>query len=355
MTYTEACKSLFTMVENAMFEYECECAILEEDANPAAGEKAKAILGKIWAGIKKLGEIMLNAIKAACKWVAAKIGDRGGAALVANQDFEIRKYTADVVAAGTLKEIQKCVDRISSYKLGTDDSETIEATFVALDDILKKTNSEMVTIKAGDKLKSSDHYLKILKKSYAYMNTANEKINGIEKAIGSSENKETDVENAKNIMEVLKLCKGFIDIINKDIHTIFVNSGSDARFGKNAKAELKIKGRGVQAESVEGDSISALRARCLIEAASILKEAADDAYVKVDPAQQKDVENIPEEKPVEAPEYPEDTSGGEGIPEDFLEDTKDLVDDDKKAMDLLTDDEDKSLTIEESVNLLLDL
>ena len=355
MTYTEACNSLFTMVENAMFEYECECAILEEDANPAAGEKAKAILGKIWAGIKKLGEIILNAIKAACKWVAAKIGDRGGAALVANQDFEITKYTANVIAAGNLKEIQKCTNEIANYKLGEDNNDDITKLFVELDDVLKEVKSDMVTIKAGDKLKSSDYYLKLLKKSYAYVNVINEKINGIEKSIASSENNDVDIENAKNVMSVLNIYKSFTDMLNKDIHTIFVNSGSDARFGKNAKAELKIKGRDVQAESVEGDSISALRARCLIEAASILKEAADDAYVKVDPAQQKDVENIPEERPVEAPEYPEDTSGGEGIPEDFLEDTKDLVDDDKKAMDLLTDDEDKSLTIEESVNLLLDL
>ena len=355
MTYTEACNSLFTMVENAMFEYECECAILEEDANPAAGEKAKAILGKIWAGIRKLGEIIINAIKAACKWVASKITDRSGAALVANQDFEITKYTSDVIAAGGSKEIQKCADEVANYKLGAIDNDTATATFVALDDMLKNAKSNMITIKAGDKLKSSDHYIKILKKSYAYINTVNGKINGIEKAINSAENKEMDIENAKNIMEILKLCKGFVDLINKDIHTIFVNAGSDVRFGKNAKAELKIKGRGVQTESVEGDSISALRARCLIEAASILKEAADDAYVKVDPAQQKAVEAIPEEKPAEAPEYPEETSGGEGIPEDFLEDTKDLVDDDKKAMDLLTDDEDKSLTIEESVNLLLDL
>lgn len=85
----------------------------------------------------------------------------------------------------------------------------------------------------------------------------------------------------------------------------------------------------------------------LLLRAAVMCESADEAneYVQKAEELQKAVEDIPEEKPDEAKEYPEDTSGGEGLREDHLEDTKGLVDDDKEAIDIMTVDED-SLTID---------
>ena len=81
---------------------------------------------------------------------------------------------------------------------------------------------------------------------------------------------------------------------------------------------------------------------------AILCENAEDAQVYIDKAEecQKAIDEIPEEKPEVDDEYPEDTSGGDEMPAEHLEAIKDLVDDDKKALELLTVDE-GSLTIDE--------
>lgn len=79
-----------------------------------------------------------------------------------------------------------------------------------------------------------------------------------------------------------------------------------------------------------------------------LCESADDAdkYIKMAESIQKEIEDIPEETPVADDEYPaEDVTGGEGKPDDYLEDIKDIVDGDSKAMELLTKDP-NTLTID---------
>lgn len=63
-----------------------------------------------------------------------------------------------------------------------------------------------------------------------------------------------------------------------------------------------------------------------------------DKYIKIATELQKEIDDIPEETPVKQDEYPEEVNGGEGKPEDYLEDIKDLVDGDEEAIKLLTQD-----------------
>ena len=81
--------------------------------------------------------------------------------------------------------------------------------------------------------------------------------------------------------------------------------------------------------------------------ASIMLEAADllkDDVVK-DNSEVKELSDIPEEKPVKQDEYDSDVNGGEGDNIDH-EEIKDLCDNDPEVIKLLTDDEDKSVTVD---------
>ena len=85
---------------------------------------------------------------------------------------------------------------------------------------------------------------------------------------------------------------------------------------------------------------------CLLNLASLCESVEEaDGYIQKAEELQKEIEDIPEEKPVENDEYPEETYGGEGKQEDHLEAIKDLIDGDSKAMELLTKDPD-TLTID---------
>lgn len=104
-------------------------------------------------------------------------------------------------------------------------------------------------------------------------------------------------------------------------------------------------------ESASYADLMKLKAELLMEAAEACETAA---HTMVDTVPQKDIEDIPEEKPTVDDEYPEDVSGGEGLREDHLEDTKGLVNDCDNAMDILTKDDD-SEAITEAIDLVFDL
>ena len=107
-----------------------------------------------------------------------------------------------------------------------------------------------------------------------------------------------------------------------------------------AKAAKKAAKRSRNDESVEYQSDDELRAYCLMEAARLLTES--------DELCQADIDDIPEERPIVDDEYPAEVSGGDGYREDHLEDIKDLVDGNQKALDILTSDDDSKI-IEESI------
>lgn len=80
---------------------------------------------------------------------------------------------------------------------------------------------------------------------------------------------------------------------------------------------------------------------------AVMAESAEEAecYIKKAEELQKNIDDIPEESPVANREYPEYVSGGCGERDDYLDDIKDLVDGDAKALDLLTKDP-NTLTID---------
>ena len=85
----------------------------------------------------------------------------------------------------------------------------------------------------------------------------------------------------------------------------------------------------------------------LLLAQATLCESAEEACVYITKAEQcqkaiEDIEAAPNE---EADDYNEDVNGGKVMPEDHLEDIKDLVDGSAEAVKILTVDED-SLTID---------
>ena len=95
------------------------------------------------------------------------------------------------------------------------------------------------------------------------------------------------------------------------------------------------------------------RAKALKEAIDLLYEKAvlcEDAaeaegYVQKAEELQKAIEDIPEEKPVKQDEYNTSTVGGDDEKPD-LDEIKDLCDNDPEVIKLLTDDEDKSVTVD---------
>ena len=80
---------------------------------------------------------------------------------------------------------------------------------------------------------------------------------------------------------------------------------------------------------------------------ALLCEDADEAegYIQKAEELQKAIEDIPEETPVKQDDYITDVVGGDDEKPD-LEEIKDLCDNDPDVIKLLTDDEDKSVTVD---------
>ena len=83
---------------------------------------------------------------------------------------------------------------------------------------------------------------------------------------------------------------------------------------------------------------------------AVLCEDAEEASAYVEKAEelQKAIEDIPEETPVKQDEYNTSVVGGDDEKPE-LEEIKDLCDNDPEVIKLLTDDEDKSVTVNESI------
>lgn len=145
-----------------------------------------------------------------------------------------------------------------------------------------------------------------------------------------------DAACAKSIEEVQEIIEKARDLNDKAIEKLEADGCKDVKDDKK-KAEADEKKADAIMESVE--NLLTLATLC---------ESADDAdkYIKIAESLQKEIEDIPEEAPVVDDEYPaEDVTGGEGKPDDYLEDIKDIVDGDTKAMELLTKDP-NTLTID---------
>ena len=151
------------------------------------------------------------------------------------------------------------------------------------------------------------------------------------------------IEDAQELIEKAK------DINEKALAKL--SDAVDKCEGKSSEKSSKDKDD--EEEDEEKEAVNEKKAEAITEAVdallncAVMAETAEEAdgYIKKAEELQKAIDDIPEETPVENKEYPEDTSGGQGCKDDCLEDIKDLLGGDTKAIDLLTKDP-NTLTID---------
>ena len=316
MTYAQHISELTSLVESAILNY--DYMVLTEAADDeTAMQKVKAAGNSIW-----------NTIVIAIKKLAAFIMN------VYNKTIAFIKKTGGHIELARDAEVPVVFNKLPKEHISAIKSAIVDGSFeapVAVDNIgkmLKKTE----TIKAGTKLNINDQG--------KFIDFCNKVLTDLNKKIDTLKNDESNSDKMSAANRLLKVINDITTEINKGL-TVVTSNQTEPK--KREVVDGKIK---VVEESADDFSNRELAAHCLIEAAQLLRESSD--------LPQDDIDEIPEEKPEVAPEYPETTSGGDELPEDHLEDTKELVNDDKEAMDILTKDEDSKI-ITEAINLIFDL
>lgn len=375
MTYLEAIDELSTLLESAILDYEysvlaesTDLVTTSSDEKPTLGDKAKGaatkvkiVLHKMWEFVKSLAKKIWDFIKRVATKDNAHApmtvsGEPGNKIKVAKAVVEPKAYANAVLK---LK-----AQMMSGAKVITEDD--INAVLVFVNDV--------VDVEAGKplpKLKDYQDASNVVSKAVDQLDHM-----PIHDAIGA----EGMTMVGKAATAISKTFSTFVSGVSKLVPLDRVN-GKQRENAIGQKSEMDEKNKNAlymnkrdgfgnstfqnaTGESVDSESIGYLakRAQLLEEAAEIYADIAkmtgetlvEDAHSEPVPEKQKDIEDIPEETPVVAKEYPEDTSGGEGKADDHLEDTKEVVDGDAKAMELLTKDE-QSKTITESIDLVFDL
>ena len=137
---------------------------------------------------------------------------------------------------------------------------------------------------------------------------------------------------------VMKEIRGFYKDIISGIRSLIINTDSIAKAERKAK---KAENNANNESAIPyGMSRNEYIASIMLEAADLLK----DDVVK-DSSEVKEFSDIPEETPVKQDEYETSVVGGDDEKPD-LEEIKDLCDNDPEVVKLLTDDEDKSVTVD---------
>ena len=130
-----------------------------------------------------------------------------------------------------------------------------------------------------------------------------------------------------------------------DVSDIYFNKQFKDNFSgkKGSELQQRITKRGERQKALK-EAVDLLYER------AVLCEDAEEASAYVEKAEelQKAIEDIPEETPVKQDEYNTSVVGGDDEKPE-LEEIKDLCDNDPEVIKLLTDDEDKSVTVNESI------
>ena len=330
MTYCEAIDTLCTMYENACLEYELDVITeaASEDGSQSDADKSKVmkfvntivnILKKFWGAVRSLF------LKISAKVKAVK------GTLVLSKDIQVCKAFVDL----DMTIFNEAAKVLSVTNMNKDDDFEFDKKV--------QEGSRKTELKAGTKI-NADRLLNYVDRVTKLADKVNNSIQNpnIEFANVYNEKIEDFANEVRYKQSISTRMMSLVNELMKDV-TLFVNSST---MGKE-EANKKMHDIQNNLDKTFGESVTLAdnkrKAKILIEAAEILESEVI----------QKAVEDIPEEKPDEAKEYPEDTSGGEGLREDHLEDTKELVDDSKEAVDIMTEDE-NSKTISESIDISLD-
>lgn len=363
MTYCEAIDNLSALCESIMIDYEyaviTEATDFEGNDSRSKTENAKEnvanLAHKIKMALLKLWEVvksLINKIKS--KIQAFIVAKKGSEQMILN---DAASANDEIVLSGVILDPKKALKVALQAKYAvTKGYDTAVGDNGILDTIDELLQDKKVSIK--QKFGTAAQYFELAKvleqvamdgsKAAMTINTTltpeqmhakqtiHNKVAAMFRAFGRDFNKLTlpseifnkQPEKAKDARRQQR---------DQDMHQM----ANDITYG-NKKA---------LGESATYADLMKLRAELLVEAA---EACATVAHTMTDDTPQKDIEDIPEEKPVVDKEYPEDVSGGEGLREDNLEDTKELIDNDSDAMDIMTKDED-SKTITEAIDLVFDL
>ena len=320
MTYSQYFNDLNVMLENAIINYEY-MTLTESTEDKSAMQKLKNAGKFIWAGLIKAAKLI------------AKI-------------FEFcKKKIADLIAKFRKKDVVLKAGVDIARGLNTREKAPLIAINRAIVDKSYNANEAIKNIKnlsSKITLKKGEHVnLESMQKYNDYCAAMNKKV--LDKLTEYESSNNSDKELMSNFQAVQKVFSVYATAVQSGVTAILNQCAADF-----SAADAVQNDEFTMGESVDTDAVSnnELAARCLIEAAQLLRESND--------LPQDNIDEIPEEKPEVDDEYPEDTSGGDEMPADHMEDTKELIDNDKEAMDILTKDEDSKI-ITEAINLVFDI
>ena len=339
MTINQYTDKMFSIIETALYNYEVN-ALVEAADDPEAAETNKPskfanAMKVVGAAIKKVWDAIINAFK----WLIDKIKNVVNKPITLDADVEVYKgaLRANTTLGMYAKELLNGrIDCVKNGKLA--------------EELEKALEKELC--RAGQTINTRE-IMAVCKKYVAMASQLrNIGFKGNEEDVNEANRAVKQIADAytKYAADCRKLCQKIVDIKQTDDDKLAGKiAGRDKAAKKEEKRQLKMKPMTDDASSA--DDIT-LAAQLIMEAAQLLSEGAEDYVDGIEGGEgtQKDIEDIPEEKPVVDDEYPADAvTGGAGEPID-QEEVKDLVDGDKEAIDILNDDE-GSKTVTESVIL----
>lgn len=327
MTFNEYTSKMFSILETAIYNYEINTLVEAADGEDNTEKKESR-----WATLKAVAKKVLNAIWTAIKTFFQKIAAKANELInkpvtlmddmttypgATKFDSTLMRY-ANEFASGKVDNVDEAIKYMDTVAMTDKFSKGSEVNTRGIAGTVKKylaaiEKLEKVTFNGDDEaLKTAQ--------------TAIKRVVGILKSYANQANELLNAKLAQDIATKRDALKAKSDKLDAEM---------------NAKAhDQTIKERKSMGESVEADDV-ALSARLILEAANLLREDAEDYVDGIEGGEgtQKDIDDIPEEKPVVTDEYPaDDITGGEGEKID-QEEIKDLLDGDKEAIAILNDDE----------------
>ena len=325
----ELVDKLETVLENIMFRIELESLTEATDENGNKTEsKDKVKFGQLAKNtirtiIDKLLEILDPLIKECIYLIRVKSGKDA----ILNKDMTVSVYCEQKISSDISRLCDVVLQRNSNEDNILDDfSETLR--------LMDKKKD----YREGDRIN--------IKRIYDTLIDTKKNLKKLRRA-----NQDDMSPKAKSVLsEVIKFHKS----IMSDCKSLIANTKSLKKAEKNANNQKSNIDRGESETMENNESITIPYGMTRNEyVASIMLEAADllkDDVIR-DSSEVKELSDIPVETPVKQNEYNTATVGGDDEKPD-LEEIKDLCDNDPDVVKLLTDDEDKSVTVDSTKNAI---
>ena len=307
----EMLDKLDTVLENISFRIELESLTEASNGNKVKSKEkgklmnlAKTAASNFWDWLERVVNELLDMIRYMTRVSSGKDA-------ILNKDMTVSLY-CDQTIPGEISQILNDIKNAEAPDLEL------------LGNRIQIIRNRKKDHKAGERINVKGIYsnLKYLKKEAAKMRKEEKYAN-----------KHRDVSAS-----IMSNITGFYKDIISDIRSLITNTDS---LRKAKKAQGSNGGQATNESAVPyGMSRNEYIASIMLEAADLLK----DDVVK-DSSEVKEFSDIPEETPVKQDDYNTATVGGDDEKPD-LEEIKDLCDGDPEVVKLLTDDEDKSVTVD---------